>query len=263
MVRIKKSLMLTGVFVIIFLMISTVTIVPKAQASNINITPNKNLNKNRQILKQGTKENNQHITNILLKIESLKNSKEVNDQAKNIDTLIKQKLGENYLEEFEKGQINIETAKQKIKDIYKILNPYSNLKIASHSIDKLCESIEGFATTSSLEKDIDIDVLIGSIASAWIFVIGSKIYRSGLPIALCITISANIVYNLLLAKAIFLSNTPLVATFVMIALFKISTIYSVFVSFTWPFWLAFIIYEKIVSGEPILNQYNNLLTNKI
>ena len=219
MIRIKKSLMLTGVFVIIFLMTSTVTIVPKVQASNINITPNKN----RQILKQETKENNQHIINVLLKIESLRDSKEVKDQAKTIDTLIKQKLGENYL----------------------------NLKIASHSIDRLCESIEGFATTSSLEKDIDSDVLIGSIASAWIFVIGSKVYKSGLPIVLCITISANILYNLLLAKAIFLSNTPVVAMFATIALFIITTIYSVFVSFTWPFWLAFIIYEKIVSDEPI------------
>jgi len=210
--RIKKSLMLTGVFVIIFLMISTVTVVPKAQGFNINITHNKN----RQILKQRTKENNQYTTDILLKIESLKNSKEVKDQVKNIDTLIKQKLGGNYLEEF--------------------------------------------ATTSSLEKDIDIDVLIGSIASALICV-SSKVYKLGIPIALCITISANIVYNLLLAKAIFLSNTPIVAMFATIALFIITTVYSVFIAFTWPFWLAFIIYEKIVSDEPILNQYNTLLTN--
>jgi len=248
--RIKKSLMLTGVFVIIFLMISTVTIVPKAQASNINITPNKNLNINRQILKQGTKENNQHITDIILKIESLKNSKEVKDQVKNIDTLIKQKLGENYLEEFEKGQINIEIAKQKIKDIYKILNPYSNLKIISHSTDKLIESLAGFATTSSLDKDIDIDALIESIASA-LLCVSSKVYKLGIPIALCITISANIVYNLFLAKAIFFSNTPIVAMFATIALFIITTIYSVFIASTWPFWLAFIIYEKIVSDGPI------------
>jgi len=246
MIGIKKSLMLTGVFVIIFLLISTVTIVPKAQGFNINIAPNKN----RQILKQGTKENNQHITDILLKIESLKNSKGVNNQVETIDALIKQKLGENYLEEFENGEITIEALKQNFKDIWKILSPHSNLEMTNNSIDELCELIGGFTNTSSLERDIDLGDIIESIRSLLVFVIGSKAYRSGIPIALLITISANIVYCLILAKAIFISTAPLVAVFVTMISFIISTAYSVFVAFTWPFWLLFLIYEKIVSYEP-------------
>jgi hypothetical protein len=265
MKRINKTIILSGSIVIIFLIISSASAVPQAQGSVIQKALERDQKKD--IIPEEVKTLFSNINNkfeveyptIYPKLFEVKNNDIIIDQAQNIASIIEEKLGEDFNEDFTKTYIDMESVEEKFENYYAIINSMKKPQAMSNTFNELSKSLTNVLLSSPLISNGDEELFVEYVITFLVFVVCCLFYIVGLPIAIALSIATAIIYISLIAKALFQYNTPVIAIFFAISFFILACIVALAYAFTWPIWVAAVVFQRLISNNLDSTQLNNLL----
>lgn len=263
--RINKTVILSGSIAIIFFIVSSATAVPHVQGSVVQRALERDQKKDiklEEIQTLFSKINNKfevEYPNIYSKLLDIKNNEIIIDQVKNIADTIKEKLGEDFTKDFTKTYTNMESVEEKFENYYATINTMKKSQKMSNTFNELSKSLTNIILSSPLVSNDNNDLLAEYLISFLVFVVCCLFYATGLPIAIALSIAVAIIYISLIAKTLFLYNTPAIAIFFLISFFILACIIALVYAFTWPVWLAAVVFQRLVSDKLDSAQLNNLL----
>jgi membrane-bound ClpP family serine protease len=261
MKRINKIMFFSGSIAVIFLIISFATAVPQVHASTIHDIFSTNEKRSiisekiKALLNRDTNQLEKEYYKIYSKLNEIENDNMAREQVNNLDSLMKEKYGEDFLEDFTKENVDEELIKEKLEKFYSIAIPLKNLKIRYDAFIKLSESLTRAVKSSSVSYENINEVLISLSPPILTF-----IYQAGLTIALITAIAIIIFYMSFVARTLFEYNTPSVALFLTVSFFILVCIIFLTMAFTWPIWIVVLIFGQILSADTDSNSINNLFT---
>lgn len=263
----KNKLIVSFVSIaVIFLIISSTTSVPRVQGAIIQKALDKGQKANtsidefREILNNINTAIETQEFDIYLILNDLKNNSDLKKQINSIDALIKQKLGEDFLEDFIKTYPDDETVKEKIEEYIDILNPKQKSQMMTKILSTQIQSLTNYLIESNFESSDDSNTILAYMLSTLVFIVFCCLYFIGLPVAIVISFLAAIIYISLIAKNLFIYNTSILAIFFTISLFILACIVALAYAFTWPIWVAAIFFQRLISGNKSgLNSINSII----
>jgi hypothetical protein len=192
------------------------------------------------------------------KLFDTKNNKIIN-QVNNIVSIMEEKLGEDFIEDFSKAYIDVKSVEEKFENYYATINTMKKSQKMSNTFNELSKSLTNIILSSPLISNDNNDLLAEYLISFLVFVVCCLFYVIGLPIAIALSIATAIIYISLIAKALFQYNTPAIAIFFTISFFILACIVALAYAFTWPIWIAAVVFQCLISDNLDSTQLNNLL----